>query len=340
MMENNRIETRKRRLLYVVIVLLAVVLFVLAVRVFSLIEKRYNRGHTSADDAYAYQVNGRPEYLIDGQWYAQKKNVETVLLIGIDKYDAQIPDAATFRNTQQSDALFVLAIDHDNKSYTLLQINRDTVANIRALDLNGDPYMTFPAQLALAHTYGSGKEDSCENVLYSVSDYLYGLQIDHYASFSMDAVGTLNDDVGGVTLTVIDDLTPADPTLIEGTEVTLMGEHALTYIRARTELVHNTNLDRMKRQKQYLGALIEQTQKSLAADDTLSTRLIRDVTPHMVTDCSATKLASFADVVKKYENKGIRSVDGTAIKGEQFMEFYADEDALRALVLDIFYEKQ
>jgi len=62
------------------------------------------------------------------------------------------------------------------------------MANIRMLDVNGNPYNSFEGQLALSHTYGSGKEDSLENTAWSVSDYLYGLQIDHYASISMDKV--------------------------------------------------------------------------------------------------------------------------------------------------------
>ena len=45
-------------------------------------------------------------------------------------------------------------------------------------------------QLALAHTYGSGEEDSCENTVLAVENLLYGVGIDHYVSLTMDGGGT------------------------------------------------------------------------------------------------------------------------------------------------------
>ena len=46
-----------------------------------------------------------------------------------------------------------------------IQLNRDTMTEIQILGVNGEPAVTMTGQLALAHTYGSGEEDSCENTV-------------------------------------------------------------------------------------------------------------------------------------------------------------------------------
>jgi hypothetical protein len=38
-------------------------------------------------------------------------------------------------------------------------------------------------------------------------------------------------------------------------------------------------------------------------------------------------------------SKGMREVPGEVVMGEQLEEFYADDDGLYQLILDVFYEK-
>ena len=330
-------DNRKRVLLGILAVLLTAILLFLGFRMFLMLDQYYGKVETDGDDAYAYREGGRSEYLVDGKWYVQKKNVETYLLIGIDKYEAAILRDNGFRNTEQSDALFLLAVDKDNKTYSIIHINRDTMANIRMLDVNGNPYNSFEGQLALSHTYGTGREDSCENTVWSVSDYLYGLKINHYASISMDAVAVLNDKIGGVTLTVSDDMTVIDETLKEGEAVTLKGEQALTYIRSRQGLADSTNLERMKRQRQYVTAFLEQAKTAISENDGLASDMVLSVSDYLVSDLSADELLSMTEVFHSFSFTGITAIDGEARKGEQYMEFRADEAALEKLVLDTFY---
>ena len=57
----------------------------------------------------------------------------------------------------------------------------------------------------------------------AVSNLLFGIEINHYLSFTMDAVALVNDLVGGVQVEVLDDLTFLDPALRKGETVTLKG---------------------------------------------------------------------------------------------------------------------
>ena len=336
----KRADHREQTLFGGFAILLSVCLLLLVLRIVTVLGTYRGRVDTSGDDAYAYTNDGRPEYLVDGQWYIQRENVETFLLIGIDKYKAAIQDADSYRNNQQSDALFLIAVDRKDASYGILHINRDTMANIRMLDLNGNPYDTFEGQLALLHTYGSGREDSCENTVWSVSDYLYGLQIDHFLSVSMDAVGILNDQIGGVTLTVSDDMTMIDDVLEKGKAVTLQGGQALAYVRSRGGLADSTNLARMERQRQYVEAFLEQARMAISADDSLAADILLAISDYLVTDLGSQDMLSLMEVLNNYDFTGIRAIEGEARKGDEYMEFYADEAVLKQMVLDVFYQKK
>ncbi|MCD8375356.1 MAG: LCP family protein [Oscillospiraceae bacterium] len=182
----------------------------------------------------------------NGAWYVENSNLETILLIGIDKFEDDL-DQYGYINSQQADFLLLLIFDRESGDCTALQINRDIMTEITVLGVTGDQAGTVTAQLALAHTYGSGGSDSCVNTVKAVSNLLYGVDVDHYAAVTMDAVPIINDLAGGVTLTVMDDLTLYDEALVEGEEITLTGDQALTYVRARFYIADGTNLHRMER---------------------------------------------------------------------------------------------
>ena len=60
------------------------------------------------------------------------------------------------------------------------------------------------------------EEASCENTLNAVENLLEGADIEYYVAMNMDAIGILNDALGGVTVTLEDDFTAADPTHAAG----------------------------------------------------------------------------------------------------------------------------
>ena len=91
----------------------------------------------------------------------------------------------------------------------------------------------------------------CENTKNTVSSLLYGLNIDYYVAMHMDAISILNDAVGGVTVTVTEDFSQVDPTIHQGV-MCLNGEQALHYVRTRAEVGDQLNLNRMKRQREYM----------------------------------------------------------------------------------------
>lgn len=294
-----------------------------------------SQGPSSAVEADA-PVDDREITYYNGTAYARREDLETVLLLGVDKFEGETPEG--YVNNQQADFLLLLVMDKQNETCTPIQLNRDTMTQIQILGVTGEAAGTFTGQLALAHTYGSGEEDSCENTVLAVSNLLYGMEIDHYVSLTMDGVALLNDLVGGVTVEVLDDFSGIDDSLMQGETVTLQGPQALTYVRSRGGMEDSSNLHRMERQRQYLSALQQQLKAAVQQEDGFTLDALLQLNEYMVSDCTVNQLSDLGDSLAAYQVSDILTTPGDAQEGEEFMEFTVDEAALQQLVMDVFYE--
>ena len=274
----------------------------------------------------------------NGKEYVLNDELETYLFLGLDKFETN--GIESYYNDKQADFLMLFVVDDEESSFTALHINRDTVAEMNVLGVAGDKIGTAKKQIALAHTYGNGKEVSCRNTANAVSKLLMDAEINHYISVTMDAVPVLNDQVGGVEITVLDDFSGIDDTLIKGEKVTLMGEHALNYVRTRYNLEDSSNNHRMIRQRQYVNALYEQAKVCYSLNSEFIGQSVLKLTDYIVSDCSVNKLQALAEKISAYEFKGIVEIEGESKLGKEFMEFYPDEDSLKSAAVKLFYKLQ
>ncbi len=315
---------------YIIIILVAVFLISAVLFVMALWERQQGTFPSSAVEEPVINYNGKT--------YTLKSDVETFLVIGLDKYEEESGSSETFNNNKQADFLLLFVLDNASKKCSAIQINRDTMVNVNVLGVAGNRIDTVVKQIALAHTYGNGKDVSCRNVADSVSSLLLGMRVTHYASVLLDAVPILNDAVGGVEVLVTDDFSGVDETIKKGETVTLTGEHALIYVRAREGMSEPTNVARMGRQKQYLNALYKKLQAAAATDaDFIADTAVR-VSDYLVSDRSVTQLQDLAKKITDYEFKGIITLEGESKVGEKYMEFHPNDDFLKATVIDLFYE--
>lgn len=271
-----------------------------------------------------------------GKNYVLNEDIETFLVMGLDKFSADIDDTS-YVNDQQADFLMLFVFDNKKNEVTAVQINRDTMTDINILGVAGQKISTENRQIALAHTYGNGKLVSCRNTADAVSSLFYGAKIDRYASVTMDAVPVLNDMVSGVTVEVLDDFTGIDDALVKGSTVTLMGEQSLTYVRTRYGLEDSTNEHRMKRQQQYLRALYEKTKETAAQDESFIPTATLKLSDYMASNCTVNQLEDIFGKISSYDFNGIVNIEGESRKGEEFIEFYPDEESLKNLAVVLFY---
>ncbi len=290
------------------------------------------------ENKYGYFSDGEEEIsaVIDrnGKRYAFDQELESVLVLGLDSFDNDIDDDA-YTNSNQADFLVLLVLDNNNKSYSAIHINRDTMTDVNILGLAGEKTGVKEQQIALAHTYGNGGMKSCRNTADAVSHLLYGVKIDHFASLTMDAVAVINDSVGGVEVTVNDDFSGIDDTLVKGEMVTLMGEHALNYVRTRYGMDDSTNIKRMERQREYMTSLLGKARDVATEDANAFADAVIQLEGKVVSDCSAVYLQDIMKRVIDYEFKGIYVPEGKTEVGEKYMEFYPDADSLENIISEL-----
>lgn len=320
----QRRNTRKMTNQIVTVILVVVLLFSTVMFLLSLWE-RYHGQYTGKAP--------QTEDLFPG--YTLRDNIETMLVIGLDTYTSEESDS--YNNNQQADFLLLLVMDNANGTCKAIHINRDTITDMNVLGVGDDSVVgVVQRQIALAHTYGDGGDQSCRNTVDAVSNLLMGVKIDYYVSVTMDAVPTYNDLAGGVTLEVLDDFSTLYPEMTVGSTVTLTGEQALAYVRARKGLEDPSNSRRMTRQKQYLEALYERSRLCMQEQSDFAMRAVQATEGYLVTNCSGNRLES--QMSRFTELDEILSIDGELIEGEQFMEFYPDVESIKQVVLDCFYE--
>lgn len=314
-------------------VMLAVILLLVFVLVFSGLMVL---GRLFWEDTAASPGTHTSKTLIRGdKSYFPRQDITVLLLMGIDE-TGPVQSSDSYRNTGESDAVVLLILDEQDSTYSVLCLNRDTMLDMPVLGIGGKEAGTFYGQLALSHTYGTGLADSAENTRKTVSDFLYGITIDHYVAVNMDAIAIANDAVDGVTVNVTEDFSAADPTITMG-QVTLRGEQALNYVRTRKEVGDQLNLSRMQRHEQYMQGFMTAFNAKLTQSDTFAVKLYEDITPYTVTDCSMNVLTGLMNRCSDYTLKEIVSPEGDNVLGEEHYEFYADEEALDQLILRLFY---
>lgn len=271
----------------------------------------------------------------DGVEYFPRQDITVMLVMGIDQ-SGPAQDSGSYRNPGAVDVAMLLIFDEKAGDCSILYLNRDTMLQMPVLGLGGKEAGTVTAQLALAHTYGSGLEDSCENTRRTVSDFLNGITIDYYISMRMDAVAMLNDAVGGVTVLVEDDFSDVDPTITKG-YVTLRGEQAMNFVRSRKDLGDQLNISRIQRQKTYIQGFAEAFRDAMDSETEFVVRTYDAVSPYLVTDCSVNTISGLLSRFEGFEIREIVTPAGENVRGEEYYEFHADKEKLDALILRLFY---
>ena len=275
----------------------------------------------------------------NGISYFPRQDITVILLMGIDNR-GKVEDSGSYTNSGRADMVTLLIFDKTNEQLDVLCLNRDTMLDMPELGLGGKIAGTAYGQLALSHTYGSGLKDSCENTKQTVSDFLYGLNINYYVAMNMDAVAILNDSVGGVTVDVTEDFSTVDPTIIQG-QMTLNGQQALNYVQTRRDVDDQLNLSRMERQKKYMEGFVQSFHRA-NQQDTFVVETYEAVSEYIVSDFTTKSISAVLDQFSGYALDEVVSLEGEnklgiGKNGETVYEFYPDEEALDAVILRLLY---
>lgn len=271
----------------------------------------------------------------NGQKYQHNDHLRTYLYMGIDK-DGPVSEAEDSVSGGQSDAMFLIVVDSEKKTISVLSINRNTMTDVDVYDKDGNFVDTRELQICLQHGFGDGMRTSCQRSVDAVSNLLYGEPISGYIAMNMDAMPMMNDSVGGVTVEVLDDLTSPsrNVSLHKGETVTLNGDEAYVYLRSRDINEFDSATERLNRQMQYIQAFVKQAKSKDAA--TLVS-VYDAITDYIVTNVDVPNLVNKLTTYE-FDDSRMYTIPGEAQMGEQYEEYHVDEDALYQLMVDTFYK--
>ena len=298
--------------------------------------------NTPAEDASAPQVS-EDTVQFNGKEYVRKSNLFTILVMGLDETSEEISSHETsYNNSQEADFLMLLVFDTKNNTYSSLHINRDSMAKMTTVDVQGNE-SSVTKQIALSHTYGDGKAQSCEYTVDAVQGLLEGAEIDAYISVPMDVVGKITDLVGGIEVTALQDMTSVDETWIKGAVINLNKDNALQYVRTRYGLDESSNAVRMERQQQFLEALFDKSVDAINNDGTFIENLFSSEIMENLEATQLSRVKSIAYELPKYTYTGVYRLSGeskivSAPNDQQNVEFYPDAESVKETVITLYYE--
>ena len=300
---------------------------------------------------YSRQVGGNQSgsYLFsgdvieyNGKKYRRSSYVKAILCMGVDRA-GKMTETTTAGFGGQADGIFLIAQDTVRNTLKILMIPRDSMTDITLTDLSGNVLGKDLQHLNLAYAYGDGRGRSCEYMVDAVSSLLGGLKIEWYLAADTSVIPMLNDQVGGVPVTIeTEGMEKRDPALVKGETVTLKGQQAEIFVRYRDIHVDHSALFRMDQQQQYIKSFFETVQKGASRDSGLIVRLFDKVQDYMVTNMAKDqylKIAMDAVGSKTLSDEDFYTVPGQGVVTPRYDEFYVDKEALTPVILELFYRE-
>ncbi|MBQ6498721.1 MAG: LCP family protein [Ruminococcus sp.] len=272
----------------------------------------------------------------NGVSYAFNDNVVSIAFIGTDE--------GTDKNEgkEMGDAIYVLAVDAKTGSTKILGISRDTMSDVDVYSDEGKFIDTEKLQMTYAYSFKGTNVTGGQNTLTTISRLFYGLPMNDYFAINLSALKTLNDAIGGVTLT--SSMTFESPedgrTILEGETVTLHGAEADKYVRSRYIAELESNNDRMARQQEYIRAFIASIFPAAKKDISVVSNLYGAIKENSDSTLDITKLTYIASMalshMKSASDIEYINLSGKIVEGKNAEMYVSNEDAIKTM-LDVFY---
>lgn len=269
--------------------------------------------------------------------YEVTDNLKCYLFIGTDHSGNETATDETYEGSM-ADFLLVAILNKTDKTYGFLQLNRDTITNVQILDKDGEVNGYSEEQICTAHWYGGSRQQSCLNTVEAVSELLGGLSIDGYYSVGMDEIAQLNHIIGGATVTIEDDFSDVDPTLVKGQTVTLTDEQAYNYLHARMGVGDGENESRMRRQRTYMEAVYDKVIDRVRSEKNFLDDITETLGDTVTTNMDGDDFGQIRNVFREGTDLGLHIPEGNSTLGTKLddglehTEFYVDEDSLAEIM--------
>ena len=346
MNEKKQFGGKKKKILIAVAVLLVcILLVVLAVSIVSEQgRKKLTSSMTATTQDVEYGTQGESAQIVtyNGKKYKYNENLSNILCMGID-VRGKLVEHEEWGNSGQADSNMLVSYDTETGRVKVLTISRDTMTEIEHFAYDHTSNGWAVNHLTLGYAMGDGRDVSCQLMTNAVSRLLYGVPIQKYFALSVERVADVNDIFGGVTVTIPnDDLDIAPYYYKKGQQVLLKGDAAYRFLQRRDITVDGSNNGRMERQKTYMKAFYNTAKEQILANPTKAIEVLNSLDGYYVTNFSASEVLYLAQNIGSIQfspETDVYTEPGSNDYSEKYDEFYVDEDALREMILEIFYKE-
>ncbi|MEU9473312.1 LCP family protein [Streptomyces avermitilis] len=242
-----------------------------------------------------------------------KDDAFNILIIGTDKRTGAGNEGYGDKGSVgHADTNILLHVSKDRTNATALSIPRDLIVDVPdcpTKQADGSEKIIPGTQNVRFNTSLGQSERNAGCTMLTVQA-VTGIKPDHFMMADFNAVKTLTSAVGGVTVCVGKAINDPDSHLkLPKGESTLEGEQALAFLRTRHSFGNQGDLDRIKVQQQFLGAL----SRKMTSSDTLTSptklvKLAEAATKALTVDQGLGKVSTLKDValeLKKVPPKNI-----------------------------------
>lgn len=277
------------------------------------------------------------DYIIyNNEKYRLKKDLTSILFLGVDKYKSSEEDKQAGEN-HQSDVIALGVIDKTTNAINIINVPRDIMTDINVYSPSGGYVGRERMQIALAYAYGDGKKTSCINSADAVSRLFYNIPINTYFSMNLDGIQEINDSIGGVDVVSPETIGNFE----KGQKYHLEGLAARQFVYLRDKTSPDANLKRNERQKVYLNAFIKKFIAATKKDVTTAVDLFNASAPYSCTNLNADKITYLATefVINRNMKYEISNVPVDVKQVGDRAENYVKEQEFFENFLKIFYTK-
>lgn len=249
------------------------------------------------------------------------KNVINILLLGIDSSEKRESKRMGYR----SDTIIVSSVNLDTKEVKMLSIPRDTYTDVPG-NKNKD-------KINHAMAFGGGPKKKGNQYAVQAVEDLLGINIHYYITVDMDAVKSIVDTIGGVTIDVERNMASREKVLEKG-EQKLNGEQALIYLRDRNTSIGD--FARIEQQQKFVLTLFQQTKENGKLTDILP--LYLKVQDKIFTDLKVEQIGALTYLLKDIELDNIETFilkgKGIRIDGIYYLEI--DRNHMEKIIIENF----
>lgn len=277
------------------------------------------------------QTGWSREITVDGAVRRYNSRLRTILFLGVDTRDGTQERRSGIGTGGRSDTILLLLLDPEQRTVQPITLSRDTMTSVDVYDRDRRFLFSGTMQLTMQYSFGDNPTRSCLLVKRKVSELLYGLPIHAYCTLTLDGIAAASALLGGVTLTLEDDWTDIDPAYTAGSTVTLDSAALETFLRYRDTGVSGSNDVRMKRQGWFIRQLFSQL--SNLGGNELEV-LLKQLDPYLKTDLDGDMLKQLTEF---RISDSVLNIPGQTIPGRAHDEYYLDEDAVKQLLLELYY---